>query len=98
MSQRTTGLRAALSSAAVYQAPQDLPGGRRFQRRLVDEYVRPAPGTRLLDIGCGTGAILEHVPAGVAYHGFDLSERAHPQKLPESRATGNAEVTRCHLR
>lgn len=75
MTQRTTGLRAALSSAAVYQALQDLLGGRRFQRRLVDDHVRARPGMRLLDIGCGTGAIVEHVPAGVEYHGFDLSER-----------------------
>lgn len=75
MSQRTTGLRAALSSAAVYQAVQDLLGGRRFQRRLIREHVAPAPGMRMLDIGCGTGAIVEHVPAGVDYHGFDLSAR-----------------------
>lgn len=75
MTQRTTGLRAALSSAAVYQGLQDLLGGRRFQRRLIDDHVAATPGMRLLDIGCGTGAILEHVPAGVAYHGFDLSER-----------------------
>ncbi len=75
MSQRTTGLRRVLSSAAVYQGLQDLLGGRRFQRRLITEYVRPTPGSRLLDIGCGTAALLEHVPASVAYHGFDLSER-----------------------
>jgi cyclopropane fatty-acyl-phospholipid synthase-like methyltransferase len=75
MTQRTTGLRAALSSAAVYQGLQDLLGGRRFQRRLVTAHVAPAAGMRLLDIGCGTGAILEHVPPGVDYHGFDLSTR-----------------------
>ena len=75
MSQRTTGLRRVLSSAAVYQGLQDLLGGRRFQHRLVAEFVRPPAGARLLDIGCGTAALLEHVPASVAYHGFDLSAR-----------------------
>ena len=75
MSQRTTGLRAVLSSAAVYQGLQDLLGGRRFQHRLVSEFVRPRAGMRLLDIGCGTAALLEHLPAEVAYHGFDLSDR-----------------------
>lgn len=75
MTQRTTGLRAALSSAAIYQGAQDLLGSRRFQRRLVREFVRPPPSSRLLDIGCGTASLLEHLPDGVAYHGFDLSER-----------------------
>lgn len=75
MTQRTTGLRAALSHAAIYQGLQDLLGGRRFQHRLVAEFVRPPPGSRLLDIGCGTAALLEHLPADVAYHGFDLSDR-----------------------
>ncbi|MEZ4402757.1 MAG: class I SAM-dependent methyltransferase [Kofleriaceae bacterium] len=75
MSQRTTGLRAVLSSAAIYQGLQDLLGGRRFQRRFIRDFVAPPPGSRLLDIGCGTGALVEHVAADVAYHGFDLSPR-----------------------
>ena len=36
------------------------------------EYVRPVPGERLLDIGCGTGDILDYLPAPV-YTGFDIS-------------------------
>ena len=75
MSQRTTGLRAVLSSAAVYQGVQDLLGARGFQRRFVREFVRPPGGTQLLDIGCGTAALLEHLPDDVGYHGFDLSDR-----------------------
>lgn len=75
MSQTTTGLRRVLSSAAVYQAVQDLLGSRRFQHRLVAEFVQPPAGARLLDIGCGTAALLEHLPPSVAYHGFDLSDR-----------------------
>ena len=75
MSQRTTGLRAVLSSAAVYQGVQDLLGARGFQRRFVREFVRPPAGSQLLDIGCGTAALLEHLPDDVGYHGFDLSER-----------------------
>ena len=65
MSQRTTGLRAVLSNAAVYQGFQDLVGVRRFQRRLIEEFVAPSPGSRLLDIGCGTGALLHALPESV---------------------------------
>jgi cyclopropane fatty-acyl-phospholipid synthase-like methyltransferase len=73
MAERTSGARAALSIAGVYQRLQDLLGSRRFQRRLITEQVAAAPGMRLLDIGCGTGAVVEHVPRDVAYHGFDPS-------------------------
>ena len=75
MSERTTGARAALSMAGVYQRLQDVLGSRRFQRRLITEHVAPVTGTRMLDLGCGTGALIEHVPREVAYHGFDPSER-----------------------
>ncbi len=75
MTERTGGLRALLSRGALYQHLQDLLGSRRFQRHLVEAYVAPRPGMRLLDIGCGTGALVEHLPAGVAYHGFDPSAR-----------------------
>ena len=72
MTQTTSGIRAILSVGRVYDSFQDLSGARRARRRFADEYIRAAPGHRILDIGCGTAAILEHLP-GVEYWGFDLS-------------------------
>src|SRR6516165_10480937 len=40
----------------------------------VSEYVRPVPGEKLLDIGCGPGDILEALPA-VDYLGFDINPK-----------------------
>ena len=48
-------------------------GADRSRRILVDEYLRPKPGDRILDIGCGTGAILEFIPHGIEYLGIDLN-------------------------
>jgi SAM-dependent methyltransferase len=40
----------------------------------ISEYVRPVPGEKVLDIGCGPGDILETLPA-VDYLGFDINPR-----------------------
>jgi SAM-dependent methyltransferase len=42
------------------------------RRELVQTYVRPRPGLRVLDLGCGPGDLIEHLP-GVSYTGTDLS-------------------------
>jgi SAM-dependent methyltransferase len=73
MAQRERGLHRLLGASRIYQGVQDLLGARRFQRRFVADWLGLRPGHRLLDIGCGPAAILEHVPAGVEYHGFDDS-------------------------
>lgn len=75
MSQITHGLRAIFSSPRVYDLFQDLMGASRVRRELVHEFIRPEPGMRLLDIGCGTADLLAYLPDKVGYWGFDISAR-----------------------
>ena len=42
--------------------------------RLVEAHIRPEPGQRILDIGCGPADILGWLPGGVTYVGFDESQ------------------------
>ena len=58
-----------------------LPGGYRlfqrlvaggFRERYVAEYVKPAPGDKVLDIGCGPGDMLPYLK-DVDYLGLDIS-------------------------
>ena len=67
-------LRRVLSSASAYSG----------FRRIIVEAQRDAlvmrrlavqPGHRVLDIGCGTGDVLEHLPRGVAYVGIDSNTK-----------------------
>jgi 2-polyprenyl-3-methyl-5-hydroxy-6-metoxy-1,4-benzoquinol methylase len=81
MSHRSTGIYRLFESAAVYERFQRLLGSDAARRRFVRDFVRPSPGARILDIGCGTGAILDHLPADVDYVGYDLN----PQYIEEAR-------------
>jgi 2-polyprenyl-3-methyl-5-hydroxy-6-metoxy-1,4-benzoquinol methylase len=87
MDQNTGGVRAVFSFAKVYNVFQQIIGSHGAKRRFVDEYVRPFSGARILDIGCGTGDILEYLPASISYTGFDLNAKyiAHAQKKYKSR-------------
>lgn len=73
MAQITSGLRKILSSPMVYDFLQNALGAESSRRRLVQDHFRPKAGQRILDIGCGTGEITPHLPAGVNYLGIDLS-------------------------
>lgn len=75
MSQTTSGLRAALSLPSVYDFVQNLVGAARARRELSAHHLRAESGQLLVDVGCGTGEMLDFLPAGVRYVGFDLSQR-----------------------
>lgn len=74
MTETGTGSRRVLSNAAVYSFVQRLLGATGARRCLVEDHLRPVPGERLLDLGCGPGDILELLPA-VDYVGVDVSSR-----------------------
>ena len=74
MAQITSGVRAVLSSPAIYDALQWVMGGRVGRSDFAGTMVRAVAGTRVLDIGCGTGELLAYLPAGVHYQGWDISD------------------------
>lgn len=73
--QDESGLKRLLSAAPLYQAFQNLIGARALYRRLVADFIRPVPGLRVLDVGCGPAEILGELPDDVSYLGFDLSDK-----------------------
>lgn len=70
-----TTLQRVLAVPAFYDLLQNVIGAKKVRRHLVQEIIRPFPGMRLLDIGCGTAEILDYLPHDVQYMGFDLSNR-----------------------
>jgi len=62
-----------LSLPTIYNKFRSIIGGARTSRVLVETYIRPRTGDKILDIGCGPGGILEFLPS-VDYLGFDFNE------------------------
>ena len=73
MAQVTTGVRAILSHPMAYEAVQRIMGAERGRTRIVREFLRPFPGMRILDLGCGIAEILGALPTGVSDVGYDMS-------------------------
>lgn len=74
MAQITNGIRAILSHPFIYSSFQSLMGARRFCQDFAATSIRPFPGMKILDIGCGPADILAYLPE-VDYWGFDISEK-----------------------
>lgn len=81
MSHRSTGIYRIFESAAVYELFQRLLGSDAARRRIVRDFLRPSQGARILDVGCGPGAILDYLPEDVDYVGYDLN----PKYIEEAR-------------
>ena len=73
MGETTTGIRSALSLPRIYSLWSDAVGAQRSRTTLVQEYVRPQPGDRVLDLGCGPAELLPYL-GDVTYVGIDHSE------------------------
>jgi SAM-dependent methyltransferase len=92
MTQVTSGVRAVLSHPAVYNTLQRLMGAGELRAFNVRNFVRPFPGMRILDLGCGTAAYLEALPADISYVGYDMS----PEYIAAARSRfGDRGVFHC---
>lgn len=71
MAEIVTGIYKALGNPRIYDTFESLIGSKRLRQRLVKEFIKPFPGARLIDVGCGTASILEYLPRDIKYLGFD---------------------------
>lgn len=74
MAQITQGFRSILSFPWVYNLWSYLLGAAEARADFIKTYLKISEGDKVLDIGCGTGAMFEALPPGINYTGFDLSE------------------------
>src|SRR6266404_2973386 len=67
-------LASVLSLPAGYRLQRGILGGDKLWRTYLGEYVKPLPGNKVLDIGCGPGDVLSYLP-DVDYTGVDHSPK-----------------------
>lgn len=67
-------MKALLNHPALYQAYQNAGGFFGARVKAISDYLTLRPGMRVIDIGCGPGYILRHLPEGVDYTGCDIDE------------------------
>jgi SAM-dependent methyltransferase len=67
-------MKAMLSSPALYQAYQNAGGFFGARVKAIAEYLTIRPRMRVIDVGCGPGYILRHLPRGIDYIGFDIDQ------------------------
>ena len=63
-----------LKHPAIYQLYQELGGFFAARVRAIRDYLPIAPGARIVDIGCGPGHIVRHLPREIDYLGLDIDQ------------------------
>ena len=66
-------MRFLLSRPSIYCLFQRFIGSNRQRRRVLEEWIQPAPDSKILDIGCGAGNIVPFLPKSVYYEGYDMN-------------------------
>ena len=66
-------VRSLMEYPQIYSTVTSVLRGKDTMQHFVDRYIHSKDGDKVLDIGCGTGYILDYLPK-VEYYGFDLNQ------------------------
>jgi SAM-dependent methyltransferase len=67
-------MKSLLKFPPIYMAIQAAIGAKKARKTCIDEFAKPRPGMRVLDVGCGPGFVVEYLP-NVQYVGTDIDQK-----------------------
>ncbi|MFM8535928.1 MAG: class I SAM-dependent methyltransferase [Acidimicrobiia bacterium] len=79
--QDDSGFKSALGLPWAYELFQRAVGAVRARRWLAREAWRCVPQSKVVDVGCGPGDVLEYLPREIDYYGLDIS----PEYIAQAR-------------
>lgn len=89
-------IRSILNNSSAFDRWQSLVGAERAKRWFIETYVKPRNPIRILEVGCGTGALCQYLPANIEYLGVDIDEgyviaarQAFPNRVFEHADVGD---------
>ncbi|MBS1592963.1 MAG: class I SAM-dependent methyltransferase [Bacteroidetes bacterium] len=74
MAENKSGIHSIISAPWIYNLVQFVAGARLYREKMVNDYIRPFDGCKILDIGCGTGEYVHYFRQhcrDFEYYGFD---------------------------
>ena len=72
--QDTRGLKKFLSVSWIYEQFQNLVGAKNARKWIAENYWKLNKDAKVVDIGCGPGDVIDFLPEGITYVGFDISK------------------------
>lgn len=68
----SSGIRKILEIPQVYNLFHNITGGNKFRSKYFDQYFSLTSGSKVLDIGCGSGVMLDYIHKDLEYYGVDF--------------------------
>lgn len=88
--QDDSGPQSILTVPLLYRMFKALIGSAGAQRWVMENFWRIKPGQKIVDIGCGPGTMIDLLPDGTRYVGFDISDRYI--EYAKRKYSGNADI------
>lgn len=91
MKEIRTGIHHALAMPWLYDSFQKMVGAYKWRQKVLTEFIIPALPEygSLVDIGCGTGEVLNYLPNNINYIGFDRN-KSYIQQAQQKHQSRNA--------